>query len=609
MGLAVEGPFDYSVTQELQNKIKVGSRVWVNLRNNKMLGYVVRITSQTNIKNIKPVLDVIEETPVLDKNMLILTKRLADYYCCSWGEAIETALPEGLRKGKIIQDSTASGNLIKNKNVPAVVTLIHDLDGIARWDIYLSQIKEFVSLNKSVIILLPEINSVIKAREIIKARLQMDSEVLYRKQPGELDEWSRIKRGEVIVVVATRSGIFAPLRNPGLIIIDEEQSSVYKQDQVPHYHARVVALMRSNLEKAKLILGSTAPSLEILNLARQNKIEYTVLPRKNSFPQIDIIDMKNLPLVDKKHRIILSRYLQDSILNTLGAGGKILIFLNRKGFATFASCSSCGKILKCPRCNINLVYHFYKQILSCHYCNFKISPPKICPECNGGYIKYSGAGTEKIESELSRVFPQARIKRWEEEVKEDFLNGNIFISTQVIIKQTDYKFDLVGVLSVDNSLNYVDYRSAEKTFSVLTRLSFLARNKMVIQTSLPNHYVFKSFANRDPNIFYNEELKQRRQLRFPPYTHFAFIRCRGKNEEKVMVFSKELFEKLSKAELPKGLKVISLNPAHPAKLRGNFYWIILIRTRNVKSLNKFLKINLKSLRHSGIILTVDIDPL
>ena len=554
LGLAVQGPFDYSVSGQLQKKIKAGSRVWVNFRDRKKLGYVVGTTSQTNIKNVLPILDVIDDIPVLDKNMLLLTKKLSDYYCCSWGEAIETALPEGLRKGRTVRDLTDFRH--SGKNSPSEPLLIHDLEGSARWDIYLSRIKETVALNKSVIILFPDIDLVIKAKEIIKAGLNLDAQVLYRKQPDELEVWTKIKRGEVNIVAGTRSCIFAPIRNPGLIIIDEEQSPVYKQEQVPHYHTRVVALMRSNLEKAKLILGSSAPSLESLNLARQNKIGYTLLPRRSNPPQVSIIDMKNLPLIDKRHRIILSRYLQDSILAALNAGGKVLLFLNRKGFATFASCSTCGKILKCPRCNINLVYYFQKQILSCRYCNYKISPPKICPDCNSGYIKYSGAGTEKIESELSRVFPQARIARWEGKTKEDFLKNDIFISTQVIIKQMDYKFDLIGVLSIDNSLNLVDFRSSEKTFSLLTGLAFLSGNKVVIQTSLPGHYLFKSLEEHDAGIFYDEELKTRKQLRFPPYTHFSLIKCRGKKEEKVKLFSNKLFEKLSKAELVRGVKIV-----------------------------------------------------
>lgn len=609
LGLAVEGPFDYSVPRQFQKKIKVGSRVWVNLRNKKEIGYVVKTTSQTNIKNVKPVLDVIDDIPILDKNMLLLTKKLSDYYCCSWGEAIETALPEGLRAGKIIDDLTDFKHFIKDKDYRPDTTLIHDLEGNGRWDVYIRRIEEAISLNKSVIVLFPEISSVIKAKEIIKRKLQLDAQVLYRKQPEELEGWIRIKRGDAGIVVGTRSGIFAPLKNLGLIIIDEEQNSVYKQEQVPHYHVRIVALMRSDLERSKLILASSAPSLESLNLARQDKIKYIVLPRISNSPQVNIIDMKNLPLIDKRHRIILSKFLQDSILATLNAGGKTLLFLNRKGFATFASCSTCGKILKCPRCNINLVYHFYKLVLSCHYCNFKMSPPKICPDCNSGYIKYSGAGTEKVESELSKIFPQARIAKWEAHVKEDFLKQDIFIATQAIISQTDYKFDLVGVLSIDNSLNYVDFRSTEKTFGLLTALAFLSGTKMVIQTSLPGHCIFKALKERDVNIFYEEELKQRWQLRFPPYSHFALIKCRGRKEEKVDIFSHRLSEKLSNAELPKGIKIVSVNPAHPPKLRGNFYWVILIRTNNVKMLNRFLKINLKSLKHSGIIVTIDVDPL
>ena len=618
LGLAVEGPFDYIVPESLYKKIKIGVRVWINFHTKEALGYVVKITKKSNIKNLKSILEVIDEAPILDKNMLLLTKELSDYYCCSWGEAIETALPEGLRKGKLIPNIQEVK--CTKRHDSAEINLLHDLDGRARWDMYITQIKEALDNDKSTILLLPDINSVLRAREIIKTRLNCSLGVLHRKQPRELEEWIKIKRGEVNIVIGTRSSIFAPVNNLGLVIIEEEQDESYKQDQVPHYNAREVAFMRANIEKTNFVLGSTSPSLESFYLTWKHKIKHTFISRKRDFPEIKVIDMKQQHLNFKQRNIILSKYLEDSILSALDspatAGsrilrekGKILLFLNRRGFATSISCRHCGVVLKCPRCNINLVYHFKDNILNCHYCNFKMPVFTICPNCNSGYIRYSGTGVEKIESELSRLFPQARIKRLDNLKDLDINEADMFISTKSIIKQTGLNFDLVGVLSIDNSLNRIDFRASEKAFGLLVGLLGLTEGRLVIQTSLPKHHCFQALENKDVNIFYDEELRQRKQLGFPPFKHLGLVKLRGKNEARVKEVSNALFKRLDRHNKDKNIKIVSVNPGQPSKLRGKFWWQILIKSNNAKKISKFLKIHLKDFSHSGIIVTVDIDPL
>ncbi|MDP3731784.1 MAG: primosomal protein N' [Candidatus Omnitrophota bacterium] len=609
LGLPVEGPFDYSVPAHLHKRIKEGVRVWIQFRDRRKLGYVLKLTSESSIEHVKPILEIIDDSPVLDKNMLLLTMELSDYYGCSWGEAIETALPEGLRKGKKIANNIEERKALKHKyNKEAI--LIHDLNRGARWDIYLKSIKETLDNNKSALILLPDIASVLKVKEIITANLGISPALLYRKQHRELEEWVKIKKGGADIVIGTRSAIFAPVSCLGLVIIDEEQNTVYKQDQVPHYHAREVAFMRIAIEKAKLILGSTSPSLESFYLAKRGKIKYTLLPRIRDYPQIKIIDMRQEQRYLKQGNIILSKYLQDSIIQAIDAKSKILLFLNRRGFATFASCRNCGVILKCPRCNINLVYHFKENELNCRYCNFKMDAPRICPNCNSAYIRYLGVGTEKIESELSRIFPQAKISRVDSPQDADLMSADIFISTASIIKRTDYNFGLIGILSIDNSLNRIDLRSTEKTFGLLVGLLALTDKKVVIQTGLPKHYSLQAIENKDINMFYDEELRQRKQLSFPPYRHLCLVKLRGKKENSVKEASIVLFEKLGKyAETNKLVKVISVNPGQPGKLRGNFYWQILIKSGSPLKIVKFLKLHLKNFRHSGIIVTIDVDPL
>ncbi len=609
LGLPVEGPFDYSVPLSLRKRIREGVRVWVEFRDKKKLGYVVEVSATTNIQRVKPVIEIIDNSPVLDKNMLLLTQKLSNYYGCSWGEAIETALPEGLRKGNKITNNIEEPKNTKHKNKQEAI-LIHDLNTQARWEIYLSQIKETISNNKSAIVLMPDINLVLKAKEAITAHLGVSPVILYRKQPKETEEWLNVKESKFNIVIGTRSGIFAPVNNLGLIIIDEEQDTVYKQDQVPHYHARDVAFMRAAIEKAKLILGSISPSLESFYLAKKNKINYTVLPRIKDFPEVKIIDMRQEQRYFKERNIILSKYLQDCIMQALDSKSKILLFLNRRGFATFASCRNCGTVLMCTRCNINLVFHFKENTLNCSYCNFKMAPPRICPSCNSAYIRYAGMGSEKIESEVSRVFPQARVSRLDNLEDVDIESADIFISTASIIKKTNYNFGLIGILSIDNSLNRIDFRSTEKAFGLLAGLLARTDKKIVIQTSLPKHYSLQAIENKDINIFYDEELKLRKQLNFPPYQHLCLVKLRGKKENSVKEACNALFDRLHKyAKNNKSVKVVSANPGQPGKLRGNFYWQILIKGVSPLKIAGFLKLHLKKFPHSGIIVTIDVDPV
>jgi len=609
VGLPVSGPFDYIVPGALEKMIQPGARVWVNFGPRRIVGYVVALAKKSQVKNLKPVLELIDQQSLLNEKIILLTEKIADYYCCSWGEAIETALPAALRKGKKGDGSIFSESSIKKiEPSPFLVEVVHDLDGRRRWDTYISEINNALKNKLSALILLPDIPDLLKARDLLNKRLGITCRLLYRQQPDELEEWLKIRSNGTQVIVGTRSAVFAPLADLGLLIIDEEEDSAYKQDQSPHYHARQAAILRSKLEGFKLILGSRAPSLESFYLSSSKGNRYTVIPREKEYPEIKIIDSRHLSFAERKNKAIFSKLLEDALYAVLNEKGKALLFLNRKGFATAAACHNCGKLLKCPRCNISLVYHFKEDVLSCHYCNFKMQPPKICPECNAGYIRFSGAGTEKIESELSRIFPQARIKILAD---RDFSleNTDIAIASSGVIKQAELDFDLIGVLGIDNTLNRVDFRSTEKAFGLLSGLMALTPKKFLVQTSFPGHHCFQALLKKEAKFFYTEELKQRRQLSFPPYKHLAAVKLRGKKEEKVKEAAELFFNKLKAACRDKKVEVVSVNPSNPGKLRGNFYWQVLLRSKNALSISVFLKNNLKDFRHSGIIVTVDVDPI
>jgi primosomal protein N' (replication factor Y) len=613
VGLPIDGPFDYLVPAYLEKKLSLGARVWVNFRNKKEVAYVVGLSSKTKIKKVKEISAAIDATPILGEKMLLLAKRLAEYYCCSWGQAIETAIPEDLRKGKITKGTLLYKESLVIKKCPLLdqkdEKKINFLSGQDRMPVYLREIKGALAAKQSAIVLFSDISAAERAKEAVGKSLGIEAYIVFRNQPKELETWEKIMQAEYCVVVGTRSSVFSPVNNLGLIIIDQEEDQVYKQEQAPHYHAREVALMRAEIQGAKVILASHSISLESFYLAQKDKLKFEFAPAKATYPEVKVIDARRLSYAQRKSKAIFSKFLADAIYSTLTEKGKVLLFIERKGFATLAACHNCGVALKCPRCNINLVFHFDEDKLKCHHCNFKMEVPKICPSCNTGYIKYSGIGTEKVESELAKIFPQARVKIFSEENRSDpNLDADIFVATSSVIKRRGLSFDLIGVIAIDNSLNRVDFRSAEKVFSLLLGLVSLTSKKIIIQSSNANHHCFQALIKNDPQLFLTEELKQRKQSNLAPYKHMILIKARGGNLEKVKKAASDLFERLNRIKAI-GIKLLSLNCGQPAKLRGNFYYQILMRASNVQSASRFLKLHLKEGHYSGIIVTVDVDPI
>ncbi|PIQ90423.1 MAG: primosomal protein N' [Candidatus Omnitrophica bacterium CG11_big_fil_rev_8_21_14_0_20_41_12] len=484
------------------------------------------------------------------------------------------------------------------------------LQGQERMPFYLKEIKEALAAKQSVIVLFSDIKEIERAKEQIQKSLGVEAFVSFRKQVDELQSWGKIRQAEYCVVLGSRSSIFSPVNNLGLVIIDSEDNSVYKQEQVPHYHAREVALMRAQIAGAKIVLGSRCLSLESFYLAQKEKLKFEIIPPQAAYPLVKVIDLRRLAYSERKSKSILSKFLADAISATLAEKGKILVVINRTGFATVAACHNCGVSLKCPRCNINLVFHFEEDKLKCHHCNFKLEVPKICPSCNAGYIKYSGLGTEKVESEIARIFPQASIKILnEQKAGADFSSADIMISTPAVAKQEGVlDFDLVAVLAIDNSLNRVDFRASEKTFSLLLGLINLTSKKVIIQSANANHYCFQALIKNEPELFYKEELKQRKQLNFAPFKHMILLKIRGADLEKVKKASADLFQRLNNIKTA-SMKMLALNPGSPPKLRGNFYYQILMRASSAEKASHFLKLHLKDWHYSGIIVTVDVDPV
>ncbi|MFA5276330.1 MAG: primosomal protein N' [Candidatus Omnitrophota bacterium] len=594
LGLPLEGPFDYIIPLSLKGKVKAGVRVRVSFGFKKLTGYVVGVCAKTEIKKLKPILEVIDDAPILNENMLSLAQEVSDYYCCSWGEAIDAVLPLAIRKGsRLPQINAAAGIRTEFVSEPLFLQAPQPQH---RYERYILEISKELESGKSAIVVLPDTNSVMEFKGLAEKGLKIPVSVLHRNEPQELDEWLKIKSGMSKLAVGTRAAIFAPFSDLGLIIVDEENNPNFKQEQVPHYHAREAAFMRSKIDKTRLILGAVSPSLECRFKINKKELSFEDISPGLPEPEVRAIDMKFESRKGGNKSLVFSKYLVDSINSSLSVNEKVLLFLNRKGFATYSFCHNCKAPLVCPRCNVSLSYYFEENILSCNHCNFKMPVPEICPKCNAGYIKFRGAGTEKLESEIARVFPQAQIGR------------DIFISTSAIFKQIGLKFSLVCVLNIDNSLSRPDFRSTEKVFDSLLKLKASAEKKLIIQTASPTNPLFTSLQKNEPDIFYKDELKQRKQLKLPPYKHLALISVRSKIEDKTRACALSLFEKLKSGQV-KGIEVISVNTGVMPKLRGNFYWQVLLRSPEAKKAARFIKNKLKDFRHSGIIVSIDIDPV
>ncbi|MBL7081722.1 MAG: primosomal protein N' [Candidatus Omnitrophica bacterium] len=625
--LPIEGRFDYFVPPAWEQKLRPGVRTEVFFGKRRCFGYIVGKAEETEYKKVnpvrkgapnkiglsngvKPILRILDDIPILDKTMLKITRRVSEYYACSWGEAIEAAVPKSLRKGRRIDYNPRQEKFPKTDKASEVM-LLQDIKGQGRWEIYLREINDNLNKNRGIIFLTPDKEQAGLIQKEIKERLNVGVGLLHSNQSvgEELRQWIEMKKGLLRIVVGTRLAVFAPLVNLGLVIIEEEQSSVYKQDSRPHYHAVGVAKIRTKIEGARLILFSRSPSLETWYQAKRNRIKYILKDIRIPARQIKIVDLQRVGFIPQKRKIRLSISLEDALNKTLNQKGRAVLFLNRRGFAIFSYCQNCGKVLRCPRCNANLILHFKNDTLTCHRCNYRTQSPTICPSCNSGYIRYSGLGTEKLESELHRLYPGVNIARLDKEEKIIPNDAQLIVATESVLKHRIANLDLIGVLSPDTALNRPDFRAGEKVFALLLQLACLTSNCLIIQTKFPKHYCFRALTEKRINLFYETELVFRRQSHLPPFNHIIMVKLRGRKEERVSLAAGELFDILNNCNKNKSIKIVSCFNQIPHKKRDNFHEQILITTRSVIKAVNFLKKILADFRRSGIIITVDVDPV
>ncbi len=509
--------------------------------------------------------------------------------------------------------------------------LLHGVTGSGKTEVYLRLIEKTIKKNQGSIILVPEIALAPVMVRRIYNRFGDNLAILHSNLSlGErYDEWRRLNNGEALIAIGARSAIFAPVSNTSLIIIDEEHENSYKQNSSPYYHARMVARKRARLENAPLILGSATPSLNSYYLAQKNKYHYLSLPRRiksHSMPPVKIVDMRKE--LKKGNTSIFSQELYNYVKKALKNEKQVLLFLNRRGYSSFVLCRECGKVITCNNCDISLTYHAEENLLKCHYCDYTQTVPDTCPDCGSQYIRKFGIGTEKIEGETKKIFPEARVERMDidttsrkgahQRILSRVEKGktDILVGTQMIAKGHDYpNIAVVGVITADTMLNLPDFRSAERTFQLLTQVAGRTgrgqnKGKVIIQTYSPQHYSIQAAKNHDYHNFYQKEIKLRKSLEYPPFSILANIIISGENNNKVMELAQECGQFLDNYHEYID-EVLGPSPAPLEKLRGKYRWQLILKFNKYNKRKKVLQaINSKfrPINSDKINFVIDVDP-
>jgi primosomal protein N' (replication factor Y) len=476
--------------------------------------------------------------------------------------------------------------------------LLHGVTGSGKTEVYLHAIAQLAGSNRGAIVLVPEIALTPQLLNRFRQRFGNRVAVLHSglTDRERADEYRRIQAGRVDVAVGARSAAFAPFEKIGLVIVDEEHENSYKQDEGLRYHARDTAVMRAKLQNAVVVLGSATPSLESYYNAKNGKYGYLRLSDRvdhRPMPEVAIVDVKALPPAS-----IYSPLLIEQIKQRLERNEQVLLLLNRRGFSSVLICRECGVAIKCPSCSVSLTYHKSEQRLKCHYCGFLTRPPDTCPACSSIELKLLGSGTQKIEEELGALFPSARMKRMDSDTVKgkqaydtllqqvDRREVDILLGTQMVAKGHDFPaVTLVGVVDADTGLNLPDFRSAEKTFQLITQAAGRAGRgelggEVIIQTMNPNHYSIQHSRTHDYEGFYNEEIKYRTELRYPPIGRIIKLEIKSLKEDLAAEAAKTAQNRIRSLMRGKDTLLLGPAPAPIARVRGQYRFQLLLLSQH-----------------------------
>ncbi len=653
--------FTYSAPQNLENFIQVGCRVLVPFKNRTIVGFVVALDSQKDVESPKKILEVLDENPILATHHLAMAKWVSEYYFSGWGEAIGNMVPKFARK-KRTQKTTAkskqeSGHSVSSKieiskpfeltqeqsvaleKIVAAVRLkqfseffLYGVTGAGKSEVYIRAIEEVLSAGGGVICLVPEIAITEQLKHFFLKHFHMELEILHSKltESARAEAWRRIRSGEKRVVLGARSAVFAPVENLRLIIMDEEQEGSYKQDKSPRYHAREVARWRAQALQIPFLMGTATPTLETMHRAKGGEVELLMLSKRidgRPMPEVCVVDLKQAESQSGK-TMILSHPLRQEMERALLKGNGILILLNRRGFSTLIRCASCMKTFYCTSCAVPLTFHQEEQKLICHYCNYQEQIPSQCPKCKKNLIKFFGLGTERIESEIARHFPGARIARLDADTTktrgahERIISGfraqdiDILIGTQMIAKGFDFHHvTVVGIINADTGLMLPDFRAGERTFQLLTQMAGRTGRgtqpgKVVIQTYSPTHYSIERSSKHDYFGFFEEELSHRKKFFYPPFSRLINILFRGRKEKMVEGAAREFSNQIAHEISGTSIQIVGPAQLPMYRLRGQFRWHVMVKDLEMSSLNQaILKALAQTRKFSGVFTAVDVDPM
>ena len=531
------------------------------------------------------------------------------------------------------QQQAVSRILAAEAQGEATTFLLEGITGSGKTEVYLQSIAEILNKGKTAMMLVPEIALTPQMVQRFKSRFGKAVAVLHSglSQGEKYDEWRKIERGEAQVVVGARSAVFAPLQKIGLIIIDEEHEATYKQEDTPRYHARDLAIWRSQYHHCPVILGSATPSLESRARAQKKRYELLYLTQRAhenaQLPSVTIVDLKEE--YAQKNTSTFSRLLQEKISNRLQQKEQIVLLLNRRGYSSFMMCRDCGYVLPCPNCDISLTLHMDVKKMRCHYCGHQENIPKKCPDCQGEKIRYYGTGTQKVEEELQERFPSARILRMDvdttrkkgahEKILKAFeeQEADILLGTQMIAKGLDYpNITLVGVLNADTALNLPDFRSSERTFQLLTQVSGRAGRgakpgEVIVQTFNPEHHSIVLAQAQDYEAFYQQEMILRHQSGYPPFYFTVKITISHPAEQVVAKKSYQIAEQLKNGLSPES-RILGPTPSGIARIKNRYYYQIILKYKHEVHLHRMLREILEtsqSEQRKNLYVSIDYEPL
>ena len=699
--------FDYKVSDDLVDDIKLGIRVEVPFGNQTLEGFILEIKEDSNLDNLKYINKIIDKDIVLNKELLDLGKSMQKITLSTLISCYQVMLPKALKAKKkvlinkkydtfyrlnknynyklnsiqskivnlflktdlvkrkdIVEISPSSlKTLVKNnvlieekkehyrleydnksddikkltldqkKVVDSVklnesqTYLLHGVTGSGKTEVYIKLIEKVLLQDKTAIVLVPEISltpqMVNRFSEVFGNKIAALHSAL--SEGEKYDEWRRINRGEVSIVIGARSAVFAPLNNIGIIIIDEEHSDSYKQDNNPRYDARQIAILRSKTNNCPVLMGSATPSLE--SYARAVKGVYKLLSLPNrvngkSLPKIEIVDMNEEIKHNRGH---ISNYLLEKMIETINDNNQIILLLNRRGYASFVTCKNCGYTEKCPHCDITLTYHKTSNMLRCHYCGYAKKMDKICSECGEEAITSLGTGTEKIEEEINKLIPNAKVLRMDYDttskkgMHSKMINAfknheyDILLGTQIVAKGLDFSnVTLVGVINADTSLNIPDFRSSENTFSLLSQVSGRSgrsdkTGQVIIQTFNKDHYTILHAKNHDYVGFYKKEMTIRHTLKYSPYYYICYLKISSKDYDLASKEANKIKKSLER-NLDKEI-ILGPSPANVFKVNNIYNYQCIIK---YKKDDKLYQILIKLIEHyrsnNKVVIDIDFNP-